>query len=140
LSIIQSKTKQKTKRKNIMKTTEQNRKEVLSYLERSQKNFFQSENGEHWQAIVKIQKTGEYVFVKDGLAYPINLDNYTKEGVTAGKTFLKQKYHPTFNYSSGSSWYKEYGHSADLKLSAVRWNLARLELTANAVRGIIENC
>ena len=123
-----------------MKTAEQNTKEVMTYLEKSSKNFFQSEDGQHWQAVVKIQKTGDYVFVRDGEVFPIDISWYTGEKETEGKTRLKRKLHPTWDVNTNSSWYKGYGHGPGKKLRAVRWNLEKLELTASAVKEIVENC
>lgn len=123
-----------------MKTTEQNRKEVMTYLEKSSKNFFQSEDGLHWQAVVKIQKTGDYVFVRDGQVFPIDTTWYTGDGETDGKGRLKRKIHPVWDVPVKSSWYTGYGHGPSKKLRAVRWNLEKLELTANAVKSIVENC
>jgi len=122
-----------------MKTQEQNTKEVMTYLEKSAQNFFQSEDGQHWQAIVKIQASGEYVFVKDGEVHRLNLEHYLKEGTTAGKTFLKHVLHPTWDVSSHSTWYKGYGHGPSKKLRAVRSTFSRYELTANAVKNYLEN-
>jgi hypothetical protein len=119
-----------------MKTKEQNTAEVMNYLKNSEKNFFLSEDGNHWQAIVKIQATGEYVFVKDGEVHRLNMESYLKEGTTAGKTFLKQRLHPTWEASG--SWYKGYGHGPSKKLRAVKWTFARYELTANAVKDLVE--
>jgi hypothetical protein len=114
-----------------MKTNEQNKKEVMSYLEKSSHHFFESEDGQHWQSIVKIQATGEFVFVKDGKCYPIDEKGYIADGVTAGKTFLKQRFHPCYNPSGYYS--NHYGHGPAKKMRAVRWNLPRLELTSNAI-------
>ena len=120
-----------------MKTTEQNTKEVMTYLEKSSQHFFASEDGQHWQAIVKMHKSGEYVFAIDGEAFPINLENYIKDGVTAGKTFLKQKYHPAWDVPRGKYWYgKDCGHGPSKKIKAVRWNRERLQLTATAVQNL----
>jgi heme oxygenase len=121
-----------------MKTTEQNTAEVMNYLKNSEKNFFLSEDGKHWQAIVKIQATGEYVFVKDGEVHRLNMEHYLKEGTTAGKTFLKQKLHPTWDVQSSSTWYKGYGHGPNKKLRAVKRTLAHYELTSNAVKDLVE--
>ncbi len=121
-----------------MKTAEKNTAEVMNYLKNSEKNFFLSEDGKHWQAIVKIQASGEYVFVKDGEVHRLNMEHYLKEGTTAGKTFLKQRLHPTWDISSSSTWYKGYGHGPSKKLRAVRWTFARYELTANAVKELVE--
>jgi hypothetical protein len=119
-----------------MKTQEQNTKEVMTYLEKSAQNFFQSEDGKHWQAVVKIQRTGEYVFVKDGEVHRLNMEYYLKEGTTAGKTFLKHRLHPTFD--PYSTWYKGYGHGPSKKLRAIRWNMYCLELTSTAVKELVE--
>jgi hypothetical protein len=115
-----------------MKSNEQNKKEVMNYLEKSSQHFFESENGNHYQAIVKIQATGNYVFVKNGNCYPIDEKGYIAEGTTAGKTFLKQRFHPKWDAHSNF-----YGHGTSKKLRAVRWNKARLELTATAVAEIV---
>jgi hypothetical protein len=123
-----------------MKTTEQNTKEVMTYLEKSSKNFFQSEDGLHWQAVVKIQKTGDYVFVRNGEVFPIDISRYTGEKETAGKTYLKHKFHPQWDVNPNSPWYKGYGHGPSKKLRAVRWNLEKLELTSTAVKHLVENC
>ena len=39
-----------------MKSHEQNTKEVMTYVEKSSRNFFQSEDGQNWQADVKINE------------------------------------------------------------------------------------
>ena len=122
-----------------MKSQQQNTNEVMTYLKKSAQNFFQSEDGQHWQAVVKIEKTGEYVFVKDGEVHHLNMDHYLKEGTTAGKTYLKQKLHPTWNVQSSSPWYKGYGHGPNKKLRAVKWTFSRYELIANTVAEL-ENC
>ena len=116
----------------IMKTSEQNKKEVMTYLEKSSKHFFESEDGKHWQAIVYLTKTEKYVFIKDGEVIPIDTAWYTGPTDTYGKTMLKRRLHPYWPISSYSSWYNGYGHGNDKKLRAVRWNKARLELTAAA--------
>lgn len=113
-----------------MKTQEQNKKEVMNYLQNSSKNFFESEDGKHWQSIVYLHALEKYVFIKDGEVYELNMEYYLREGTTAGKTFLKHKLHPT--YDPYGSWYKGYGHGPSKKLKAVKWNMARLELTSEA--------
>ena len=121
-----------------MKTSEQNQKEVMTYLEKSSQHFFESEDGKHWQAIVKIHALDKYVFIKDGEVSELNMEAYLKEGTTAGKTFLKQKLHPCWNPSGGSFWTRGYGHGPNKKLRAVRWNKPRLELTSNAAQTYLE--
>lgn len=115
-----------------MKTSEQNKKEVMTYLEQSAKHFFESEDGNHWQAVVYLTKLEKYVFIKDGEVIPINVDHYLGQNETEGKTRLKRKLHPHWPISDRSAWYNGYGHGSQKKLRAVRWNLSRLELTANA--------
>jgi hypothetical protein len=117
-----------------MKTSEQNKKEVMTYLQKSAQHFFESEDGNHWQAVVYLTRFEKYVFIKDGEVSPINLDYYTGSTDTYGKSLLKHKLHPTWQISSSSMWYKGYGHGIDKKLRAVRWNQARLELTAKAAQ------
>ena len=117
-----------------MKTSEQNQKEVMTYLEKSSQHFFESEDGKHWQAIVKIHALDKYIFIKDGEVSELNMEAYLKEGTTAGKTFLKQKLHPCWNPSGGSFWTRGYGHGPSKKLRAVKWNKARLELTSIAAQ------
>jgi hypothetical protein len=116
----------------IMKTSEQNKKEVMTYLQKSAQHFFESEDGNHWQAVVYLTRLEKYVFIKDGEVIPVNLDYYTGETDTYGKAMLKRKLHPYWPISNNSSWYKDYGHGSDKKLRAVRWNQSRLELTAKA--------
>jgi hypothetical protein len=120
-----------------MKTTEQNQKEVMTYLSNSSQHFFESENGQHWQAVVKLHALDKYVFIKDGEVSEFNMEAYLKEGTTAGKTFLKQKVHPCWNPSGGTFWTRYYGHGPAKKLRAVRWNKARLELTSAAAQDYI---
>ena len=123
-----------------MKTQEQNTKEVMTYLEKSSKNFFESEDGKHWQSIVYLHALEKYVLIRDGEVHEINVQNYIGENIvgkqiTEGKTFLKYKIHPQWNIPTGSKWFKDYGHGPDKKLRAVRWNkAARLELTATAAQ------
>ena len=121
-----------------MKTSEQNQKEVMTYLEKSSQHFFESEDGKHWQAIVKIHALDKYVFIKDGEVSELNMESYLKEGTTAGKTFLKQKLHPCWNPSGGSFWTRCYGHGPNKKLRAVRWNKPRLELTSTATQNYLQ--
>lgn len=115
-----------------MKTSEQNKKEVMTYLEQSAKHFFESEDGKYWQTVVYLTKLEKYVFIKDGTVIPINADHYLGQNETEGKTRLKRRLHPSWPISNYSSWYNGYGHGSDKKLKAVRWNQARLELTATA--------
>ena len=128
-----------------MKTQEQNTKEVMAYLEKSSKNFFESEDGKHWQSIVYLHALEKYVLIRDGEVHEINVQNYIGENIvgkqiTEGKTFLKYKIHPQWNIPTGSKWFKDYGHGSDKKLRAVRWNkAARLELTAMAAQNYIDN-
>ncbi len=121
-----------------MKTSEQNQKEVMTYLEKSSQHFFESEDGKHWQAIVKIHALDKYVFIKDGEVSELNMESYLEEGTTAGKTFLKQKLHPCWNPSGGSFWTRGYGHGPNKKLRAVRWNKPRLELTSTATQNYLQ--
>jgi hypothetical protein len=117
-----------------MKTSEQNKKEVMTYLEKSAQHFFESEDGNNWQAVVYLTRLEKYVFIKDGGVIPINLGYYTGETDTYGKAMLKRKLHPYWPISNNSSWYSGYGHGSDKKLRAVRWNKTRLELTAKAAQ------
>ena len=117
-----------------MKTSEQNTKEVMTYLEKSAQHFFESEDGKYWQAVVYLTKTEKYVFVKDGEVIPIDTAWYTGPNATDGKARIKRKLHPCWPISSNAAWYHGYGHGIDKKLRAVRWNQARLELTSSAVQ------
>ena len=126
--------------KNKMKTTEQNQKEVMNYLANSSKHFFESEDGKHWQAIVKLHELDKYVLIKDGEVFEISMQAYLREGITAGKTFLKQKIHPVYDPSGSLFWTRGYGHGPSKKLRAVRWNnAARLELTTMAAQAYLES-
>ena len=131
--------------KKQMKTQEQNTKEVMTYLEKSSKNFFESEDGKHWQSIVYLHALEKYVFIKDGEVYDLNMEAYlgndtTGNRITEGKTLLKYKIHPQWDVPTGSSWFKGYGHGPKQKMRAVRWNKAsRLELTAMAAQKYIDN-
>lgn len=104
-----------------MKSHEQNTKEVMTYVEKSSRNFFQSEDGQNWQAVVKINELNRYVLVKDGNIIELNLDMYCEPGTTAGKTFLKGKIHPTWD-SNSQYFVSRYGHGPSKKLRAIRWN------------------
>ena len=117
-----------------MKTLEQNRKEVMNYLKRSSKNFFLSEDGQHWQSIVKIHTLDQYVFIRDGKVFPIEVEKYCQASITAGKTFLKQKTHPQYDPNHLYKYSERMGHGPSKKLCAVRWNKERLELTSKAVK------
>jgi len=64
-----------------MKTQEQNTKEVMTYLEKSSKNFFESEDGKHWQSIVYLHALEKYVLIRDGEAHEINVQNYIGENI-----------------------------------------------------------
>ena len=126
--------------KNKMKTTEQNQKEVMNYLANSSKHFFESEDGKHWQAIVKLHELDKYVLIKDGEVFELSMQAYLREGITAGKTFLKQKIHPVYDPSGSLFWTRGYGHGPSKKLRAVRWNnAARLELTSMAAQAYLES-
>lgn len=125
-------TNPKNKKQVIMKTQEQNTQEVMNYLENSAKNFFESEDGQHWQAIVKLHRLDKYVFIKDGEVNELNMSYYVGEQITEGKTRIKQKIHPV--YEPYGVWSKGYGHGPSTKLRAVRWNLAKLELTSTAAQ------
>ena len=120
-----------------MKTQEQNTKEVMTYLEKSAQNFFQSEDGQHWQAVVKLPALDKYVFIKDCEVHEFNMGHYLGEGITDGKARLKRKLHPTWDVHN-PTWNRGYGHGPSKKIRAVRWNLARLELTANAAQAYLE--
>ena len=123
-----------------MKTTEQNQKEVMNYLANSSKHFFESEDGKHWQAIVKLHELDKYVLIKDGEVFEISMQAYLREGITAGKTFLKQKIHPVYDPSGSLFWTRGYGLGPSKKLRAVRWNnAARLELTSMAAQVYLES-
>lgn len=123
-----------------MKSQEQNNREVMSYLKNSSQHFFESEDGKNWQAIVYLTALDKYVFMKDGEVTEINVNYYTVSGMTAGKTCLKQKIHPTFNpFSYSGSYYKGYGHGPAKKLRAVRWNKPRLELTSTLANNYLTN-
>lgn len=112
-----------------MKTQEQNTKEVMGYLERSARNFFESEDGQHWQAVVRVDDSEKYIFIKDGVVSEFDMGYYLGEGKTAGKCFLKTRLHPGFDLAPNSgSLYKGYGHGPKAKLRAVRWNSYRREL------------
>lgn len=115
-----------------MKTQEQNTKEVMTYLEKSSQNFFQSEDGKHWQAVVYLHALEKYVFVRDGQVHELNLNHYIGQGITAGKTFLKNKLHPTYTPSEYSMQTYGYGHGPFKKLRAVKWKFEKLELTSKA--------
>lgn len=122
-----------------MKTQEQNTKEVMTYLEKSSKHFFESGDGNHWQSIVYLHAHGRYVFIKDGEVNELNMKAYTGKdslgnSITEGKTLLKYLVHPHWDIPTGSSWFKGYGHGPKKKLRAVRWNKARLELTSTAAQ------
>jgi hypothetical protein len=128
-----------------MKTQEQNTKEVMTYLEKSSQNFFESEDGKHWQSIVYLHALEKYVFIRDGEVFDLNVQSYIGENIvgkqiTEGKTFLKHKIHPQWDipFPTVSSWYKGYGHGPNKKLRAVRWNLSRLELTSTAAQAYME--
>ena len=124
-----------------MKSTEQNTKEVMTYLKKSAQHFFESEDGKNWQAITQ-NSAGEYVFVIDGEVHPIKLDVVTGEGVTDGKACLKRKHHPTWDVPriASSAYWKSWGHGPSRKLRAVRKNKFRRELIEIAVREAVENC
>lgn len=94
-----------------MKTPEQNRTEVLNYLNESSKHFFQSEDGKSFQAIVKIDeqfifikhicnvniKNGEmYDEIKENV-YILDIENHLQRFKTEGKTKLKQRFHPSYD-------------------------------------------
>lgn len=116
-----------------MKTQEQNTKEVMGYLERSARNFFESEDGQHWQSVVRVGDSGKYIFIKDGVISEFDMGYYLGEGKTAGKCFLKTRLHPRFDLAPHLwSLYKGYGHGPKAKLKAVRWNSYR--------RGLVEGC
>ena len=120
-----------------MKTQEQNTKEVMTYLEKSSKNFFESEDRKNWQSIVYLHALDRYVFIKDGEVNELNMKAYIGTDslgnlITEGKTLLKYMLHPHWDIPSGSSWYRGYGHGPKKKLRAVRWNKDRLELTSTA--------
>jgi hypothetical protein len=122
-----------------MKTQEQNTKEVMTYLEKSSKHFFESGDGNHWQSIVYLHAHGRYVFIKDGEVNELNMKAYTGKdslgnSITEGKTLLKYLVHPHWDIPTGSSWFKGYGHGPKKKLRAVRWTKARLELTSTAAQ------
>jgi hypothetical protein len=121
-----------------MKTQEKNNQEVMTYLQKSSQNFFESEDGKHWQSIVYLHALDRYVFIKDGEVSELNMEAYLKPGTTAGKTFLKQKIHPVYDPSGTSFWTRGYGHGPSKKLRAVRWNKARLELTSSAAQAYLE--
>ena len=127
-----------------MKTQEQNTKEVMTYLEKSSKNFFESEDGKHWQSIVYLHALEKYVFIKDGEVHDLNVQDYIGENIvgkqiTEGKTFLKYKIHPQWDITSSNSLWKGFGHGPSKKLRAVRWNkAARLELTAMAAQSYLQ--
>ncbi len=121
-----------------MKTKEQNQKEVMNYLEKSSKHFFESEDGQHWQAIVKLHAIDKFVFIKNGEVIELNLDWYLSDTQTAGKTFLRRRVHPNWTISDRSSWYNGYGHGSQKNLRAVKWNKTRLELTANAAQEYLQ--
>lgn len=104
-----------------MKSHEQNTKEVMTYVEKSSRNFFQSEDGQNWQAVVKINELNRYVLVKDGNIIELSLDKHCEPGTTAGKTFLKGKIHPTWD-SNSQYFFSNYGHGPSKKLRAIRWN------------------
>ena len=111
-----------------MKTQEQNEKEVMGYLEKSSKNFFESEDGHNWQAVVKISEK-KYIFIKNEVVSEFDMSYYLGEGKTAGKCFLKTRLHPRFDLAHNLwSLYKGYGHGPKAKLRAVRWNGYRREL------------
>lgn len=121
-----------------MKTQEKNNQEVMTYLQKSSQNFFESEDRKHWQSIVYLHALDRYVFIKDGEVSELNMEAYLKPGTTAGKTFLKQKIHPVYDPSGTSFWTRGYGHGPSKKLRAVRWNKARLELTSSAAQVYLE--
>ena len=112
----------------------------MNYLANSSKHFFESEDGKHWQAIVKLHELDKYVLIKDGEVFEISMQAYLREGITAGKTFLKQKIHPVYDPSGSLFWTRGYGHGPSKKLRAVRWNnAARLELTSMAAQAYLES-
>lgn len=121
-----------------MKTQEQNTKEVMTYLEKSSQNFFQSEDGKNWQAVVFLHSLQKYVFVKDGHVFEFNMAYYIGEGITEGKTRLKQKLHPTFDCHPHSAFYHGYGHGPSKKLRAVKFKFDKYELTAKACQDYLE--
>lgn len=120
-----------------MKTQEQNAKEVMTYLQKSAQNFFQSEDGNHWQAVVYLHAMEKYVFIRDGEVFELNMSRYLGQGTTAGKTFLKNLLHPTFTASEYAMNNYGYGHGPFKKMRAVRWNLAKLELTSTAAQAYL---
>jgi hypothetical protein len=105
-----------------MKTTEQNTKEVMNYLNRSSQHLFMSEDGKDYQVIVKI-KDG-FALIKNGDILPIKHENYITEGVTAGKTFVKRTIHPVWNPSPS---YRGYGFGPAKKLRSVKYFKAMRE-------------
>lgn len=110
----------------------------MSYLKKSAQNFFQSEDGNHWQAVVYLHALDKYVFIRDGRVFELNMANYIGQGITAGKTFLKNKLHPTYTPSEYAMQNYGYGHGPFKKMRAVRWNRARLEMTATAAQSYLE--
>jgi hypothetical protein len=119
-----------------MKTNEQNQKEVIGYLEKSSTHFFESEDGLHYQAIIKIESTGEFVFIKDSVVFKINISSYTSNGETAGKAWLKNRY---FTKMVDTTYHKDYGHGKNLKMRAVRKRTkARLELIKSALESYVK--
>jgi len=133
---------QSKQKQHKMKTTEKNTAEVMTYLEKSSQHFFESEDGKHWQAVVKLQASGDYIFIRDGEVFPIDVSKYINNNlagkpITEGKTFLKYKLHPCWDVSHSFST-KDYGHGPSKKLSAVRWNKAKLELTSTATQNYLQ--
>lgn len=107
-----------------MKSQEQVRSEVMSYLEKSSKQFFESEDRNEYQTIVKTDK--EFVFVKNGEKFPIDHEYYIQSGKGEAKTWLKRKFHPTWDVNE--KYWKGYGMGPSKKPRAIRWNRERREL------------
>ena len=117
-----------------MKTNEQNQKEVIGYLKKLSDHFFESEDGLHYQFTVNIESTGEFVFIKDSVATKIDIDNYIKDGMTYGKTLLKNRFFPKWDRGDN-----RYGHAPKLKMRAVRKRAAsRIDLVRSALEDYLK--
>ena len=106
-----------------MKTQEQNRKEVMSYLNKSAQHLFMSEDGTQYQTIAKIGDG--FALIKNDEVHIIDIEKHLEYFQTEGRTKLKQRFHPTWDIDE--RYHKAYGMGPKLKPRSVKYFKAMKE-------------
>lgn len=100
-----------------MKTIEQNRKEVMNYLNKASQHLFMSEDETTYQTIAKIGDG--FALIKNDEVHIIDIEKHLEYWPTEGRTKLKQRFHPTWDINE--KYHKGWGMGPGKKPKSVKY-------------------